>query len=62
MNPLGCIFENKVSTRATHSASSKKNCQPVPGHPEVATNRLVQVWNVMNLCSAITLESVGASA
>ena len=57
MNPLGCIFKNKTSARLTRSSSSNKLCQPVPGHPEVAANKLAQVWNLMNLDSAKTLGS-----
>ena len=45
MDPMGCIFQNKVSARATRLAKSGKLCQPVPGHIENAANRLAQVWN-----------------
>ena len=37
-------------------------CQPVPGHPEVAANKLAQAWNVMNLSSAKTLSSTKSLA
>ena len=57
MDPLGCIFQNKVSARLTQSTSSGKLCQPIPGHPEVAANKLAQVWNLMNLDTAKTLGS-----
>ena len=55
MNPLGCIFKSKTSERLTRSSSTNKLCQPVPGHPEVAANKLAQAWNLMNLDSAKTL-------
>ena len=42
MTPLGQIFSNKLSTKHTRSSNSEKLCQPVPGHPEVASNRLSQ--------------------
>ena len=58
MNPLGQIFEKKVSTRCTRSINSDKLCQPVPGHSEAASNKLAQVWNLMNLSSAKTLGTV----
>ena len=57
MNPLGHIFKNKLSTRNTRSASNENLCQPVPGHPEAAANRLAQIWNILNLSSAKTLGS-----
>ena len=31
MNPLGLIFQNKISTRITRSSTSEKLCEPVPG-------------------------------
>ena len=55
MNPLGRIFSNRVSMKNTRSASSNKLCQPVPGHPESAANKLAQLWNVSNLSDAKTL-------
>lgn len=57
MNQLGYIFENKHSARLTRSTSNNKLCQPIPGHPEVAANKLAHVWNIMNLDSAKTLGS-----
>ena len=51
MNPVGQIFENKLSTRFTRSVNSNKLCQPIPGHPEAASNKLAQVWNLMNISS-----------
>jgi hypothetical protein len=62
MNPLGCIFKNNHSNRNTRSSSNDKLCQPVPGHPEAATNKLAHSWNIMNLHSAKTLGSVRTSA
>ena len=58
MNPLGQIFQNKVSTRFTRSTNSNKLCQPIPGHPQAASNKLAQVWNIMNLSTAKNLGSV----
>ena len=62
MSPLGKIFKNKLSTRQTRSTNSEKLCQPVPGHPEAAANKLAQTWNVMNLSSAKTLGRVRSAA
>ena len=57
MNPLGRIFQRKVQTRMTISADHENICQPVPGHPEVAANKLAQIWNILNLNSAKSLGS-----
>ena len=57
MNTLGLIFQNNVSTRCTRSTISDKFCQPVPGHPEVASNKLARIWNEANLSTAKTLTS-----
>ena len=62
MTPLGHIFGNKLSTRHTRSSSNKRLCQPVPGHPQSAANKLAQIWNLMNLSSAMTLGSARTSA
>ena len=62
MNPLGRIFTNKLSTRNTRSTNSDNLCQPVPGHPAAAANRLAQIWNILNLSSAKSLGSVRTSA
>ena len=43
MNPLGCIFKNKLSFKNTQSMNSNNLCQPIPGHPEAAINKLAQV-------------------
>ena len=61
MNPLGCIVQNKLSSRITRSAGCDKLCEPVPGHPENAANRLAQIWNISNLSSAKTLGSARTS-
>ena len=55
MNSLGYIFQKKHTVRRTRSANGNKLCQPVPGHPEVAANKLAQAWNLMNLSNAKTL-------
>jgi len=44
MNPLGLIFQNRSSLKNTQSAYNDNLCQPVPGHPEAAANKLAQVW------------------
>ena len=62
MNSLGYIFQTNVSTRNTRSASETKLCQPIPGYPEAAANRLANIWNVMNLNNAHTLGQARASA
>ena len=62
MNSLGNIFNNNVSKRNTRSADDTKLCQPIPGYPEAAANRLANVWNVMNLSSAHSLGQARASA
>ena len=62
MNPLGRIFENKLSVKCTRSTRSKNLCQPIPGHPEAAVNKLAQAWNAMNLSSAKTLGSAKSLA
>ena len=62
MTPLGHIFGNKLSTRHTRSSSNNKLCQPVPGYPQLAANKLAQTWNLMNLNSATSLGSARASA
>ena len=61
MNTLGCIFESKDSVKNTRSVTRLNLCQPVPGHPEVAANKLAQIWNLLNLSSAKTLSSAKAS-
>ena len=58
INPLGHIFENRLSQKNTRLRSGVNLCQPVPGHPEVAANKLAQVWNVMNLS---TVKSLGSA-
>ena len=37
-------------------------CQPVPGYPEAAANKLAQVWNEMNLSNAKSLNSAKSVA
>ena len=61
MNTLGCIFENKDPRKNIRSTTSTKLNEPVSGHPEVAANKLAQVWNKMNLSSAKTLSCAKAS-
>ena len=58
MNTLGCIFQFNSPNRNTRLCANKRLNQTVPGHPEVAANRLAQVWNTLNLSSTNTLGSV----
>ena len=46
--PLGFIFE-KPSMRNNRSKYSDKLCQPVPGHPEITSNKMAQIWNNLKL-------------
>ena len=62
MNPLGCIFKNKLSSRNTRSSHCDKLYQPVPGHPEAASNKLAQIWNILNLGLSSSLGSARTSA
>ena len=62
MDGPGNIFNTNVSKRNTRSANETKLCQPIPGYPEAAANRLANVWNVMNLSSAHSLGQARASA
>ena len=61
MNTLGSIIESKHALKNTRSVTRLNLCQPVPGHPEVAANKLAQIWNAMNLNKAKTLSSAKAS-
>ena len=61
-NPLGLIYQNSVPTIYTRSSNDSKLCLPIPGHPEAASNKLAQAWNLMNLSSAKTLGSARALA
>ena len=61
MNPLAGIFERKPHVKSTCSASSDKLHHPVPGYPQVATNKLAQIWNIANISSAKTLGSARTS-
>jgi hypothetical protein len=62
MNTLGFIFENKLSIRNTRSKFSDKLRQPVLGHPELTTNKMVQIWNKLNLSNAKCIMCTKASA
>ena len=62
MDPLGRIFQKKQMNRNTRSATSDKLCEPVPGHPEAASNRLAKIWNMLNLNCSKTLGSVKSVA
>ena len=62
MNPLGHIYQKTEPVRNTRSSTSTKLCIPIPGHPEAATNKLAQVWNLMDLSSAKTVGNARALA
>ena len=62
MDPLGKIFHAKLSSRITRSANSDSLCKPVPGYPEVAANKLAQIWNILDLSSIKSLSGVRAAA
>ena len=54
-NLLAHIYKKTEPSRNTRSSNSTKLCLPIPGHPEAASNKLAQVWNLMDLSSAKTL-------
>ena len=62
MDTLGFIFEKKPSIRDNRSKYSEKLCQPVPGHPELTSNKMAQIWNNLQLNNAKSIADVRASA
>ena len=62
MNTLGFIFEKKPSIKDMRSKYNGKLCQPVPGHPELTSNKMAQIWNFLNLNNAKSIAYVRASA
>ena len=62
MNTLGFIFEKKPSIKDMRSKYNGKLCQPVPGHPELTSNKMAQIWNFLNLNNAKSIACVRASA
>ena len=62
MNTLGFIFENKSSVKNTRSKFSDKLRQPVPGHPELTSNKMAQIWNNLNLSKAKSIACTKTSA
>ena len=52
MNPLGRIFDTSKSTKVTRAFTNEKLFSHVPGHPEAASNKLVSIWNLLDLKSA----------
>ena len=52
MTALGFILEKKLSVKNTRSEISDKLQQPVPGHPELTSNKMAQIWNNLNLSNA----------
>ena len=59
---LGFIFEKKPSIRDNRSKYNDKLCQPVPGHPELTSNKMAQIWNNLQLNNAKSIADVRASA
>ena len=62
MDTLGFIFEKKPSIRDNRSKYNEKLCQPVPGHPELTSNKMAQIWNNLQLNNAKSIVDVRASA
>ena len=62
MNTLGFIFEKKPSIKDMRSKYNGKLCQPVPGHPELTSNKMAQIWNLLKLNNAKSIACVRASA
>ena len=62
MNTLGFIFEKKPSIKDMRSRYNDKLCQPVPGHPELTSNKMAQIWNDLKLNNAKSITCVRASA
>ena len=62
MDTLGFIFEKKPSIRDNRSKYNEKLCQPVPGHPELTSNKMAQIWNNLKLNNAKSIADVRASA
>ena len=58
---LGFIFE-KPSMRNNRCKYSDKLSQPVPGHPEITSNKMAQIWNNLKLNNAKSIACVRVSA
>ena len=39
---------------------TNKLCQPVPGHPELTSNKMAQIWNNLKLHNAKSIAGVRA--
>jgi hypothetical protein len=61
MNSLGFIFEKKNSVKNTRSKYNGKLCQPVPGHPELTSNKMAQIWNTFDLSNSKSIACTRAS-
>ena len=61
-NSLGFIFEKKPSVKNTRLKYNDKLCQPVPGHPELISNKMAQIWNNLKLNNSKSIACVKASA
>ena len=52
----------KISIRDNRSKYNEKICQPLPGHPELTSNKMAQIWNNLKLNNAKSIAGVRASA
>ena len=59
MDTLGFIFEKKPSIRDNRPKYNDKLCQPVPGHPELTSNKMAQIWNYLKLNKLVLLNGIG---
>ena len=55
---VGRVWKIKVN----QSSLGLKLCQPVPGHPELTSNKMAQIWNNLQLNNAKSIADVRASA
>ena len=60
-----CVGEKAFATdieKGNRSKYNEKLCQPVPGHPELTSNKMAQIWNNLKLNNAKSIADVRASA
>ena len=56
------MFWVHESIRDNRAKYNDKLCQPVPGHPELTSNKMAQIWNNLKLNNAKSIACVIASA
>ena len=56
------IIKDGSTIRDNRSKYNEKLCQPVPGHPELTSNKMAQIWNKLQLNNAKSIVDVRASA